>query len=143
MQDNLHKNRRSIRLSGYDYGRAGAYYITICIHDRKCVFGNISNGEMLINEYGRIVKDEWMKTEHIRKNVGLDVFVIMPNHFHGIIYIFDGDYAKATQRVAPTSQTLKSNSIGAIIGQFKSITAKNINRMGLDDSNGSAIIMSI
>jgi putative transposase len=83
---NIH-HRRSIRLKGYDYSRAGAYYITICCQDRACLFGKITHGEMMLNEYGTIAYNEWLNTPNIRKNVELDVFVIMPNHMHGIIIL--------------------------------------------------------
>ena len=80
-------NRRSIRLRGYDYSQAGLYFITICCYNRECLFGNVVNGEMVLNEYGTIARNEWFNTPNIRKNVELDVFVIMPNHMHGIIIL--------------------------------------------------------
>jgi len=83
-------HRKSIRLKGYDYSQAGAYFITICIKDRECLFGKIVNGEMILNDYGKIANDEWLKTAQLRPNILLEDFVIMPNHMHGIIVI---DYA--------------------------------------------------
>ena len=50
--------RRSIRLRGYDYSRAGAYFVSICTKDRKCLFGDIENQEMALNGAGRMV-DKW------------------------------------------------------------------------------------
>ena len=79
-------HRHSIRLQDYDYSQAGAYFVTICTWQRDCLFGEIVNGEMVLNDMGRIVVDEWEKTATVRKNVILDEFVIMPNHFHGIIF---------------------------------------------------------
>jgi len=84
----IHK-RRSIRLKGYDYSQAGAYFITICCHDRACLFGEILDNKMVLNERGIVAQNEWLKTAEIRKNVELDVFIIMPNHIHGIIIIND------------------------------------------------------
>ncbi len=80
-------HRRSIRLKGYDYSQAGAYFITICTHDRECIFGEIRDGQMHLNEIGKIVEAEWLKTAEIRDNVEMDAFVVMPNHVHGIIII--------------------------------------------------------
>jgi putative transposase len=80
-------HRRSIRLKGYDYSQAGWYFITICCQGRICRFGHIENGEIILNEYGQIARDEWMRTTEIRPNVELGEFVIMPNHLHGIIQI--------------------------------------------------------
>ncbi|MGO9119202.1 MAG: transposase, partial [Desulfomonilaceae bacterium] len=81
--------RRSIRLADYDYSQGGAYFVTICTHDRKCLFGNISNGEMRLNEVGEIVQDVWLRTEQIRREISLDTFVLMPNHVHGVVFICD------------------------------------------------------
>jgi putative transposase len=80
-------NRRSIRLKGYDYSQPGLYFITICCQDKICRFGKIENGEMILNEFGKIAHDEWEKTPQIRPNVPLGEFVIMPNHIHGIIHL--------------------------------------------------------
>jgi hypothetical protein len=84
-------NRRSNRLQGYDYSQAGMYFITICTHDRECMFGEINEGKMMLNEQGNIANEEWFKTNEIRKNMDLDVFVVMPNHIHGIVVITHND----------------------------------------------------
>jgi len=80
-------SRRSTRLKGYDYASPGWYFVTICTHNRACLFGQINDGKMTLNEWGRIARDQWRKTESIRDNVLLDAFVIMPNHMHGIVQI--------------------------------------------------------
>ena len=80
-------HRHSIRLKGYDYSQEGLYFITICCYNRECLFGDVVKGEMVLNEYGTIACNEWFNTPNIRKNVELDVFVIMPNHMHGIIIL--------------------------------------------------------
>ncbi|MBL0311066.1 MAG: hypothetical protein IPP77_15785 [Bacteroidetes bacterium] len=85
---NIH-HRRSIRLKGYDYSQAGLYFITICCADRACLFGKIENGEMVLNEFGNIASNEWMKTPQLRPQIEMDVFIIMPNHMHAIIAIND------------------------------------------------------
>lgn len=82
-------HRRSIRLKGYDYAQAGLYFITICCQDRACLFGEVVNGEMVLNEYGQIAFDEWVKLSERFPNFELDVFQIMPNHMHGIILLND------------------------------------------------------
>lgn len=88
-------HRRSIRLKGYDYSQAGAYFITICCKDRKCSFGKIENGEMILNEFGQIAFDEWMKLPGRYSNFELDVFQIMPNHLHGIVVLVGAGLAPA------------------------------------------------
>ncbi len=80
-------HRRSIRLKGYDYTQPGAYFITICTHGRECLFGEIIDGEMHLNEAGPIVVQTWWDLPNHVPNVQLDAFVVMPNHVHGIIII--------------------------------------------------------
>ena len=95
---------------------------------------------MILNNYGKIVEEEWLKTKEIRKNIDLDYYVVMPNHFHGIIIIETAGATRgvaqnvktqnnqgAIRRIAPT--TLQSNSLGSIIGQFKSVVTKRINKL--------------
>jgi len=80
----VHK-RRSIRIKGYDYSQQGMYFVTVCTYDKKCNLGKVINDDMQLNEYGHIVENEWIKTTDIRNNIELDSYVIMPNHFHGIV----------------------------------------------------------
>ncbi|MEK7441298.1 MAG: transposase, partial [Chloroflexota bacterium] len=80
-------HRRSIRLQNYDYTQAGAYFITICTYNREFLFGDVVNGEMMLNDYGRIVEEYWNETPTHFPNVETDAFVVMPNHIHGIIVI--------------------------------------------------------
>lgn len=83
--------RRSIRLINYDYSQSGAYFITICTHNREFLFGEIINGEMQLNELGKIVRNEWFRSTNIRNEIELyeNEFVVMPNHIHGIVWIVD------------------------------------------------------
>ena len=89
-------HRRSIRLKGFDYSQEGFYFITICCENRKHRFGEIENGEMILNECGQIAYNEWVKLSERFPNFELDVFQIMPNHIHGIIALVG-----ATLAVAP------------------------------------------
>ncbi|MHB1481378.1 MAG: transposase [Bellilinea sp.] len=81
------RHRRSIRLPGYDYNQAGAYFTTLCTHNREHLFGEIVNGEMVLNEIGQIVHDQWLQIPARFIHVELDAFVVMPNHFHAIMII--------------------------------------------------------
>ncbi len=74
-------------MQGYDYTNPGAYFVTVCTWNRECLFGDIIDGQMQMNEYGKILRDEWMRTEDVRPNVELDEFIVMPNHLHGILVI--------------------------------------------------------
>ncbi|GLI32783.1 transposase [Desulforhabdus amnigena] len=130
------RNRRSIRLRGYDYSQAGAYFVTICTQNRECLFGEIVDGEMRLNTAGKIVADEWVKTEEIRNEIEMDEWVVMPNHLHGILVITgsgitphgEGDRrCRGDQPVAPTGP--RPRSIGAVMAGFKSAVTKRINEL--------------
>ena len=84
----------SARLPGYDYSRQGKYFITICTGGQTCYFGKIENKTMYLSESGKIVQKKWVKTPDIRPdmNLTLDVFCVMPNHFHAIIEIGENEY---------------------------------------------------
>ena len=125
--NNLYRQRKSIRLKEYDYSLPGEYFVTICTHDHECTLGEIVNGEMRLNEIGKIVEEEWLRTENIRPGIELDVFVIMPNHVHGIIVIKDESPNVGTHSCA--SLRRKPRSLGSIIAGFKSAATKRINEM--------------
>ena len=92
--------RRSIRLAGYDYASEGGYFITIVTKGRVCLFGEVINGEMQINDFGKIVYEEWFRSKEIRQEIELDMdeFVVMPNHIHGIMQIINDQVVGATGR---------------------------------------------
>lgn len=153
---------QSARLQGYDYGSSGAYFITICTKNRIHFFGKIvetdsnppqngidrnSHQKMELNDIGILVENEWLKTIELRPdmNLQLDAYVVMPNHFHGIIIIGDNQYntgrdglqsvsmgninnntkdglqSGSTQNVFGT----QSKNIASIIRGFKSAVTKN------------------
>ncbi|MBN2098364.1 MAG: transposase [Dehalococcoidia bacterium] len=120
-------HRHSIRLKDYDYAQPGAYFVTVCTRDRECLLGEIADGELRLNPFGVAVRDEWLRTAELRERVDLDVFVVMPNHLHGIVMITQG---RGVWPYAPT-ETLRSPShtVGAIVRGFKSASAKRINEM--------------
>lgn len=131
----------SARLRGWDYTSAGWYFATICTKGQICLLGNVTDGEMHLSEIGEIVVDEWLRTAQLRRNVELDEWVVMPNHIHGIIVIRDSPTfprARETPRQGVstsegTSSALKRDSLGSIIGQFKSACTKRIWARGFHD----------
>ena len=153
---NIH-HRRSIRLKGYDYTQQGAYFVTICTHQRNCLFGEIVDGEIKLNTNGEIARGSWLSIPRHFKNVELDEFVIMPNHLHGIIIIESSevagealanqDFSKqqnlSSQCFAPTvytGETIKINgtkpqSLAAITQNYKSVSTRQINRMNKAKGN--------
>ncbi|MHB8779705.1 MAG: transposase [Anaerolineales bacterium] len=125
-------------MKGYDYTQPGAYFITICAYQRMHVFGEVVNGEMVLNNTGKIARDEWFKTEKLRPYVELyeDEFVIMPNHAHGIIWIVDEAGIRQPvgirRRRIPTETTEKfgkpvNGSIPTILRAYKSAVTYAVN----------------
>ena len=79
--------RRSIRLASYDYSSIGFYFVTICIQNRKCLLGKIVDSEVVLNDAGWMVDHWWCELTNKFSTVGLDHYVIMPNHLHGILIL--------------------------------------------------------
>lgn len=111
--------RRSLRIPGYDYSLAGAYFLTICIHGRKYLLGEIIAEEMFLNDYGKIVVGCWNDMPNHYDNIELDDFVVMPNHVHGIIFLVG-----AGLKPAPAGKPLTE-----IVRGFKTFSSRSINRI--------------
>lgn len=102
------KNRRSIRLRGYNYSQAGAYFITVCAQNRERLFGDIADGQMVLNDAGRMATKCWNEIPLHFPDITLDAFVVMPNHVHGILVITDTVGAKNTvgaKKFSPPAMT--------------------------------------
>lgn len=146
-------HRQSRRLAEWDYTYPAAYFVTICTHERGCLFGYISDGIMHINPFGRVATEEWHRSEALRAEVYLDAFVVMPNHVHGIVVIAPPDAEAPTNprgydvRVAPAASTAEIDadavastgrstlpkgpaprSLSAFISGYKSVVTKRINQ---------------
>lgn len=117
---NIH-HRRSIRLKGYNYSKHGAYFVTLCSWQRECLFGEIDDRKMHLNEIGLIVNDtgSWQGKHY--PYLGLMDFVIMPNRFHGILLF---DRSMGGSRTAPTERI---KPLGRILGAFKTRSTKLVN----------------
>jgi len=130
-------HRRSIRLPEYDYSKPGGYYITIVTQNRECLFGDVVDGKMILNDFGRFVQKCWMEIPVIYPHVTLDKFVIMPNHIHGILMIIKNNESVGAIHESPLHESPQRNSplqrrkmtLPKIIGRFKMNTAKYINKM--------------
>ena len=124
------RSRRSIRLKGFDYTQSGAYFVTVVVQDKACLFGEIVGKGMELNGAGMMSQTIWESLPRRFPTIGLDAFSIMPNHLHGIIVINrpagespvganNDDRTTAAPRVAPTIAT---RSLGDVVGAYKSIT---------------------
>ena len=141
VQDSARHHRLSIRLRGYDYSQAGAYFITICTQNRGCLFGDVAGGEMRLNDAGRSVEQCWNEIPAHFPNVELDAFVIMPNHIHGVLWItktVGARHAVPLQHAVPQHNDTPgmeqfgrpvAGSIPTIMRSFKSAVTKRINEM--------------
>ncbi|MEK7369016.1 MAG: transposase [Planctomycetota bacterium] len=120
-------HRRSIRLKGYDYSQAGAYFITICVKDRKYLLGEVVNGEIILSCIGKIVEKCWVEIPKHFPHVQLDQYVIMPNHIHGIIEILGN--CVGVENFQPLQRTNRyqkviPKSLGSFVRGFKVGVAK-------------------
>ena len=131
-------HRRSIRLKEYDYSQPGAYFITIATFQRDCLFGQITNEEMQLNEFGKIAGECWYAIPEHFVNVELAAYVIMPNHVHGIIVTRENKLLSSVgaRHASPLPpRGVKPNSLGAIIGSFKSAVTKRIGQKNIWQRN--------
>ncbi len=122
-------HRRSIRLRNYDYSQAGAYFVTICTHHRECLFGEITNRAMRLNDAGKIAAQCWQDIPVHFSHAALDEWTVMPNHVHGIIVITD-TARRGTARRAPTTERFGkpvSGSLPTVVRSYKSAVTRHIN----------------
>jgi REP element-mobilizing transposase RayT len=139
-------HRRSIRLKGYDYTQAGAYFVTMVTYQRDCLFGEIKNESMILNDLGKIIQWEWLDLPKRFRYIELGMYVVMPNHFHAILIfreivgatrhgLTDASVGNAPAPTVPTDgidgspllpRGPKPASLGAVISQFKSRATKRI-----------------
>lgn len=128
-------HRQSIRLKGFDYSQASAYFVTVCAWNRECLFGEVVDGGMRLNESGIIIQDIWNTTQNHFENIELDEFTIMPNHCHGIIVInrrgevSSPDSGKSENKKGGVSPPLRKNTLGQIVAYFKYQSSKRINQI--------------
>jgi REP element-mobilizing transposase RayT len=133
-------HRRSIRLPNYDYAQPGAYFVTVVAWQRECLFGEVVGGEMRLNKFGLVAKQQWEKLPKRFPNIELGAYMIMPNHTHGIIVIGVGrgtarnlnDPDGEPSRRAPAREQFQKpvkGSIPTIIRSYKSAVSYRINLM--------------
>lgn len=129
MYDPEKHHRRSIRLKGYDYTQPGAYFITLVTKGRECLFGEIESGVMQLNRFGHLAENEWIRLGVRFKRVVVDEFMVMPNHVHGILVIREDDPNGTEETIPGNAPIAKSESLGTIVGAYKSNTARLINSL--------------
>ncbi len=111
--------RQSIRLQGYDYSLAGAYFVTICTQRREPLFGDVRDGEMILNDAGDIVEWAWLRLPERFPGIDVDEMTVMPNHIHGVLFLGDA--------LTPPLSVPKATNLAGVVRAFKSITARHVN----------------
>lgn len=130
-------HRRSIRLRGYDYSQAGAYFVTVCVQGHRCLFGDAVDEEMRLNDAGRMAQTVWERLPDRFPSIELDAFVVMPNHVHGIILLTSTSHGRGESCIRPVVNNANvgdyrgdhkdrpygtlTGTIGRVIQAFKSI----------------------
>jgi len=133
---NIH-HRRSVRLAGYDYAQSGAYFVTICSHQRREVFGRVREEIAYQNEYGQIVGECWMEIPQHFPHVELDEWIVMPNHLHGILLITTDALAKG---VRPQYGASKRGSLATIINRFKGAVTRRVTALRQEQDRAPVIV---
>ena len=122
--------RKSLRLANYDYSQVGLYYITICVNQQLCLFGDVVDKKLQINDAGKMIARSFIEITKYYKGFDIDTYIVMPNHFHGIIVINDEKFG-ALPRGHPflkqwnydqNTLILNNLSLGDVVGRFKSLT---------------------
>ena len=145
--DNHH--RQSIRLKGYDYSQPGTYFVTLVAQNRERIFGTVEGNQIRLNKIGELVANCWLSIPKYFDIARLDEYVLMPNHFHGIINI-DESYGKGEASLGIITSPIESisgdasplqprgtqsRSLGAIIQNFKSVSTRKANRLYFEPGN--------
>ena len=119
----LYPKRRNLRLPRYDYASLGAYFVTICTKDKRFLLGQIVDSRMMQNRFGEAVASVWKEIPLHYPEINNEVFIVMPNHVHGIIII--QDIGRAGYKPAPT----KTHSLSEVVRGFKTYSSRRINEI--------------
>ena len=136
--------RRSTRLPGFDYSQAGAYFVTIVTQGRLCLFGDVVDETMRLNDAGQMAQRVWESLPQRFPSVDVDYFVVMPNHVHGVIFLHRpllGARDRATTRVAPTGGGVPSgNEASRSRGRATTRVAPTTPRRGNEPPVGASLV---
>jgi REP element-mobilizing transposase RayT len=125
------RRKNPLRLPGYDYAAAGAYFVTICTHERAHLFGTVTDDAMVLNTLGHVIETCWDDLPNHYHHIALDAFVVMPNHVHGIIIISDDGVGEGFKPSPTTNQPAptKRHDLPEIVRGFKTFSARWINAL--------------
>ncbi len=122
----ISRKRRTLRLTGYDYSQTGAYFVTVCTHERCCLFGDIVDEEMQLNDAGAMIEMLWSEIPEHYPGVEIDVYQVMPNHLHAIVLLVGTGIEPGTEeeRTTPRPSVPSSGllSLANVVQYFKTLT---------------------
>ena len=128
-----YRRNNSMRHPHFDYSSAGAYFVTICVSQRICLFGTISGGVMCLNELGRIASEAWPALAKHHADFVLDTFVVMPNHVHALLWVRPPDDGQPP--IESTHQRgfggRSASSLSVLVGAYKSSVTQQTRRRRL------------
>jgi putative transposase len=119
----IYPRRKSLRLSGYDYGQQGVYFVTLCTQQKLCLFGQIIESTMRLNQYGKIAELVWQEIPLHYPDINNNIFIVMPNHIHGLISLQES--RRAGSKPAPTT----GFPLSEIVRAFKTYSSRRINQL--------------
>ena len=127
--DAANHRRQPLRLPAYDYSQPGAYFITICTHQRHCLLGEVVDDRMHLSEAGQVTAQtwQWLSTRH--PHVELDLYVIMPNHLHGVVLLHHNAGCTVPRTPDVTRGSGRQKSLGRLIAAFKTVSTQRINAL--------------
>jgi REP element-mobilizing transposase RayT len=107
------RRRPHYRLAGYDYAQAGIYFVTICVRDRRCLFGSVRDDAVALSDIGDAIDASWREMPLVMADIALDLHVVMPNHLHGLLEL----------------KTTGSRGLAAAVQAFKSLSTRRVNAL--------------
>ena len=125
------RRRASTRLNGHDYTEAGAYFVTVCTHDQQCILGDVVSDAVRLTPLGKVVAETWPAACAHNPSVDLDVFVVMPNHVHGILVLRESVWAKHASPLRHRPKGTFRGSLSSIVQGFKSAATRQARRDGI------------
>lgn len=116
----------SPRLRGWDYSKGGHYFITINAYRHNRLFGEVVNGHMVLNDFGKIAAEEWFNSFELRNELTLDEFILMPNHLHAIVELNSPGSGMSKTAVGPLPFERKPKSISSFVACYKAAVLNKI-----------------
>ena len=128
-----YRRNNSMRHPQFDYTSAGAYFVTVCVSQRICLFGTVTDGVVCLNELGRIADEAWPALAKHHADFSLDSFAVMPNHVHALLWLQPSDDGKPVTASTPNRAFggRGAGSLSVLVGAYKSAVTQQARRRRL------------